>query len=64
MLVNEFARVLIEYDDSANGCRLRIQSLRTGRTAHLDPLQLESLTWLTDQEFAKLLSDPFGPAEE
>ncbi|WP_297661147.1 hypothetical protein [Pseudonocardia sp.] len=64
VLGNEFARVVVTHDTSANGSRLMIRSARTGRTVYLDPLQVESLTWLADEDYARLLSDPFGPAED
>lgn len=63
-ITNEFARVLVERNEDANGVRLRVQSLRTGQQIFLDALQLESLTWLTDDAFAGLLADPFGPARD
>ncbi|GAA4885467.1 hypothetical protein GCM10023403_61410 [Pseudonocardia benzenivorans] len=64
VISNEFARVEISRDDSANGTRLRIHNSRTGREVFLDPLQLESLTWQDDALFARLLHDPFGPADD
>jgi hypothetical protein len=48
-------------DLGANGVRLAIKSLRTGREIYLDALQLESLTWLADDAYQALLAEPFGP---
>ena len=44
ILRNEFATVLVATDNSANGCRLLIHDLHTGREVYLDPLELEALT--------------------
>ena len=41
---NEFARVEVELDETANGPRLRLRDLKTGRETFLDALELESLT--------------------
>jgi hypothetical protein len=63
-LNNEFALVELEADHSANGVRLKIRSVRTGRVAYLDPLQLEVLTWLPVEEYVRHLETPFGPDED
>lgn len=63
-LNNEFALVELEPDYSANGVRLKIRSVRTGRVAYLDPLQLEVLTWMPIDEYLHCLETPFGPEEE
>ncbi len=60
-LNNEFALVELDVDRSANGVRLKIHSVRTGRTAYLDPLQLEVLTWLPVEAYISQLQTPFGP---
>jgi hypothetical protein len=57
ILRNEFASVEVARDDSANGVRLRIRDLSTGRTIYLDPLELESLTRATHAVFVPLV-DP------
>ena len=57
ILVNEFAHVEVELDDSANGPRLRIRDMRSGQVGYLDPLELEYLAWATKDELAPLL-DP------
>lgn len=54
---NEFAEVSVRIDDDANGRRLRIEDLRSGRVRHLDPLELETLVWLPAGHLQKLL-DP------
>lgn len=56
-LENEFGSVTVALDLSANGPRLRIEDLRNGRTIHLDPLELASLTWLTHERLGPFL-DP------
>lgn len=56
-LSNEFGAVAVEVDARANGPRLRIEDLRSGRTIHLDPLELASLTWLTHERLGPFL-DP------
>lgn len=63
-LNNEFALVELEADHSANGVRLKIKSVRTGRVAYLDPLQLEVLTWLPVEEYVRHLETPFGPDKQ
>ncbi len=60
---NEFALIELSVDEAANGSRLRISSGRTGRSALLDPMALEVLTWLPVSEIIKHLSTPFGPEE-
>jgi hypothetical protein len=43
-VTSEFADILVDHDDDANGCRLRVTDLRTDRTVLLDALALEALT--------------------
>jgi hypothetical protein len=54
---SEFASVAIAIDDGANGPRLRIEDLRTGRVGFLDALELETLAWLPEGALHKVL-DP------
>lgn len=54
---NEFAAVDVQIDTAANGPRLRLTDLRTGRVRHLDALELETLVWLPDGHLRALL-DP------
>lgn len=56
-LRNEFAYVSVELDEGANGPRLKISDLRTGRVGYLDPLELESLAWSTHEDLEMIL-DP------
>jgi hypothetical protein len=55
--MNEFAAVEIASDNSANGPRLLIRDLQTGREIYLDPLELAALAWTRHEELSPLL-DP------
>lgn len=56
-LSNEFATVWLELDEGeANGCRLRIRSLRDHEDITLDPVALSLLCQL-DQDLLSLLAD-------
>ena len=63
VLKNEFASVEVGLDESANGSRLLIRDLQSGREVYLDPLELEALTRVPHREFARWL-DPDLLAEE
>ncbi|APA98094.1 hypothetical protein [Nocardia seriolae] len=54
---SEFAQVSVRVDDTANGPRLRLEDLRTGRVRFLDALELETIVWLADGRLERLL-DP------
>jgi hypothetical protein len=54
---NEFASIAVSLDDDGNSVRLRVQDLRGDRVRFFDPLQLESLVWLSDERLEALL-DP------
>jgi hypothetical protein len=54
---NEFATVAVQVDATANGPRLRLEDMRTGRVRFLDALELEALVWLPDGHLTQLL-DP------
>ncbi|MDN5914025.1 MAG: hypothetical protein L0I76_02720 [Pseudonocardia sp.] len=54
---NEFAEVAVSIDEEANGPRLRIEDLRSGRVRFLDPLELETLVHLPEGTLQSLL-DP------
>ncbi len=54
---SEFASVSLAIDFDANGPRLRIEDLRTGRVGYLDALELETLAWLPEGGLHPLL-DP------
>ena len=47
VLKNEFAHVSVQIDKSANGDRLLLKDIRTGKVSYFDPLELESLIWTT-----------------
>ena len=54
---SEFAAVEVEADyDEANGPRLKILDLQTGRTNYLDALELESLAWTSHEALEPLLN--------
>ena len=53
---NEFARVEVELDETANGPRLRLRDLKTGRETFLDALELESLTWSSHADLSPFLN--------
>ena len=64
-LANEFAWVRIGKDDGvANGPRLMLRDMRTGRTMYLDPLELEAISWMGHQELLSLLAPAFTRARE
>lgn len=60
LLRSEFAVVQVSVDRSANGDRLRIQDLRSGRVFHLDPLELERLTTIRHQDLTYVVSPARG----
>lgn len=57
LLKSEFGHVRITKDSSANGDRLMIQDIRTGKVGYLDPLELECLAWSNHEDLKDLL-DP------
>jgi hypothetical protein len=63
-LANEFAEVSVRKVNTRNGVRLEIVAPKLGRMIHLDPVELESLTWQTHETFSKFLTTPFGPEPE
>lgn len=62
-LKNEFARVRISKEETANGPRLMIVDVRNGKVGFLDPLELENLAWVKHSELAALV-DPSRIAAE
>ncbi|MGW4125327.1 hypothetical protein [Nocardia sp. NPDC004711] len=54
---SEFAQVRVAIDDTANGPRLRLEDLKSGRIRFLDALELETIVWLTEGHMHRLL-DP------
>ena len=63
-LANEFAWVRLEKDDMANGPRLLIRDMRSGRTIFLDPLELEAISWMRHHELVSVLAPAFTRARE
>ncbi len=57
VLKNEFATIEVARDDTANGSRLLIRDVQTGREVYLDPLELEALTRAPHSAYARWL-DP------
>jgi hypothetical protein len=57
VVASEFAQVAVRLDDTANGVRLRLEDLRTGRVRYLDALELETIVWLRDEQLGRLM-DP------
>jgi hypothetical protein len=56
-VASEFASVAAALDATANGPRLRLEDLRTGKVRFLDALELETIVWLPDGHLTQLL-DP------
>lgn len=57
VVASEFAEVAVRLDETANGTRLRLEDLRTGRVRYLDALELETIVWLRDEHLGRLM-DP------
>jgi hypothetical protein len=57
VVASEFAQVAVRLDETANGARLRLEDLRTGRVRYLDALELETIVWLRDEHLGRLM-DP------
>ncbi len=60
-ITNEFTTIQVRKVHTRNGERLEIHSPKLGFTTHLDPLELESLTWQPPETFSRLLETPYGP---
>ena len=60
-LGNEFAEIRVRKVHTRNGARLLISSPRSGQWVALCPLQLEALTWQTDEVFSAMVGHPYGP---
>ena len=58
---NEFAQVRVRKVETRNGSRLLIESIKSGHSISLCPLELESLTWQTADTFSAMLANPFEP---
>jgi hypothetical protein len=59
-LGNEFAEVRVQKVHTRNGVRLEISAPRLGYSVRLCPLELESLTWQTNESLSLLLEHPLG----
>ena len=64
VIANEFATVTVRVVETGHGVRLRIESVRLGRSIDLDPLELETLTWQTPRPVHRVPGHPFGPEAE
>ena len=62
-LHSEFASVRISRDDSANGPRLVVEDVRTGRSIALDPLELEWIAWSSHAEVLRLIPEELRAGE-
>ncbi|MEJ2865561.1 dihydrodiol dehydrogenase [Actinomycetospora flava] len=58
---NEFAEVRVRKVETRNGARLLIESPRSGQWVSLCPLELEALTWQSDDVFSAMIGNPYGP---
>lgn len=56
---SEFAQIAWRTETDANGPRLRLEDLRTGRVRYLDALELESIIWLPDERLDRVLDPSF-----
>ncbi|WP_433709362.1 hypothetical protein ACQP2U_22915 [Nocardia sp. CA-084685] len=54
---SEFAQLRVGIDETANGPRLRLEDLKSGRVRLLDALELETIVWLAEGHMERLL-DP------
>lgn len=59
MLRSEFANVMVELDDGANGPRLKIYDIKGQKGIYLDPLELESLAWVEHDDLAVIIDPSF-----
>lgn len=60
-LANEFTSVRLSIVETSIGKRLEIYSTRLGYRIHLDPVELESLSWQPPETFSEFLRTPLGP---
>jgi hypothetical protein len=59
-IANEFAYVHVRKVHTRNGERLEIRSPRRDSLIRLDPMELESISGLDPEAFARLLEEPPG----
>lgn len=57
-LRSEFSIIEVNFDDVANGSRLRIYAPETGAVVYLDPLELEALTRMTHEQLVAAIPPP------
>lgn len=58
-LANEFASVQVEVDRAANGPRLLVRDLLTGRFIYLDPKELAALTRVRHEDLQPFVDPGF-----
>ena len=63
-IVNEFGAARIRKINTRNGERLEIAAPKLGYCIRLDALQLEAISWQTEQFISELLETPFGPEDK
>ena len=62
VLANEFASVRVGVDRSANGVRVQVEDIETGKSVYLDPLELASLCHASPEDrLGWLRVGPYGP---
>lgn len=59
-IANEFAYVHVRKVHTRNGERLEIRSPRRDTLIRLDPMELEAISGLDPEAFARLLEEPPG----
>jgi hypothetical protein len=63
-IINEFGAARIRKLRTRNGERLEIHSPRFGHTLRLDALELEGLSWQSQETISQYLVNPIGPEDE
>ena len=58
-LKSEFAHVRVELNLEGNGPRVTITDLKTMASIDLDPLELESLAWVSHDDLAPIVNPSF-----
>ena len=59
-VANEFAEIRVRKVETRNGAQLMIESPRSGQWVALCPLELEALTWQSDEVFSAMVGNPYG----
>lgn len=60
VLRSEFSVVRVAVDRSANGDRLRLEDVRSGRVFWLDPLEIERLTTIRHEDLTYVVTPARG----